>query len=131
MLSEQNWGPRINRFKNQWISPTGIPNTGTEQVVGNNEGYYPASVIDEYNRVDFPTSYDHARFFVIKSYSEDDVHKSIKYRVWSSTPNGNKRLDGAYHDVRDFLAFVNILSYISQFINFSQKDPYCMSNIIH
>ena len=81
VLSEQNWGPRINRFKNQWISPTGIPNTGTEQVVGNNEGYYPASVIDEYNRADFPTSYDHARFFVIKSYSEDDVQKSIKYGV--------------------------------------------------
>lgn len=100
VLSEQNWGPRINRIKNQWISPTGISNTGTEQVVGNNEGYYPASVIDEYNRADFPTSYDHARFFVIKSYSEDDVHKSIKYRVWSSTPNGNKRLDGAYHDAQ-------------------------------
>lgn len=98
--SEQNWGPRINRIKNQWISPTGVTNTGTEQVIGNNEGYYPASVIDEYNRADFPTSYDHARFFVIKSYSEDDVHKSIKYRVWSSTPNGNKRLDGAYHDAQ-------------------------------
>ena len=81
MLSEQNWGPQINRFRNQWISPTGIPNTGTEQVVGNNESYYPASVIDEYNRANFPTIYGHARFFVIKSYSEDDVHKSIKYRV--------------------------------------------------
>ena len=69
-------------------------------MVGNNESYYPASVIDEYNRVDFPTSHDHAIFFVIKSYSEDDVHKSIKYRVWSSTPNGNKRLDGAYHDAQ-------------------------------
>ena len=32
VLSEQNWGARINRFKNQWISPTGIPKTGTEQV---------------------------------------------------------------------------------------------------
>jgi hypothetical protein len=50
---------------------------------------------------DFPTNYDHAIFFVIKSYSEDDVHKSIKYRVWSSTPNGNKRLQmGPYHDAQ-------------------------------
>jgi hypothetical protein len=31
-------------------------------------------------------------FFVIKYYSEDDVHKSIKYNVWESTPNGNKIL---------------------------------------
>ncbi|WMV08838.1 hypothetical protein MTR67_002223 [Solanum verrucosum] len=31
-----------------------------------------------------------------ESYSEDDVHKSIKYNVWASTPNGNKKLDVAY-----------------------------------
>eukprot|EP00270_Netrium_digitus_P015999 TRINITY_DN5668_c0_g1_i5.p1 TRINITY_DN5668_c0_g1~~TRINITY_DN5668_c0_g1_i5.p1 ORF type:complete len:314 (-),score=104.15 TRINITY_DN5668_c0_g1_i5:185-1126(-) len=41
-----------------------------------------------------------AKFFVIKSYSEDDVHKSIKYNVWASTPNGNRRLDAAYHDAQ-------------------------------
>ncbi|KAJ1403034.1 YTH domain [Sesbania bispinosa] len=39
-------------------------------------------------------------FFVIKSYSEDDVHKSIKYNVWSSTPHGNKKLQSAYEDAR-------------------------------
>jgi hypothetical protein len=38
-----------------------------------------------------------AKFYVIKSYSEDDVHKSIKYSVWTSTDNGNSRLDEAYH----------------------------------
>ncbi|KAF9607141.1 hypothetical protein IFM89_032363, partial [Coptis chinensis] len=37
---------------------------------------------DNYNLLDFPTKYDHALFFVIKSYSEDDIHKSIKYNVW-------------------------------------------------
>ncbi|KAF9604104.1 hypothetical protein IFM89_002779 [Coptis chinensis] len=37
---------------------------------------------DNYNLPDFPTKYDHALFFVIKSYSEDDIHKSIKYNVW-------------------------------------------------
>ena len=39
-----------------------------------------------------------ARFFVVKSYSEDDVHKAIKYGCWSSTPAGNKRLDAAFRD---------------------------------
>lgn len=51
-----------------------------------------------YNLPDFQTDYEDAKFFVIKSYSEDDVHKSIKYSVWSSTINGNKKLDAAFRD---------------------------------
>jgi hypothetical protein len=39
-----------------------------------------------------------ARFFVIKSYSEDDVHKAVKYQIWTSTDNGNKRLDRAFKE---------------------------------
>lgn len=38
------------------------------------------------------------RFFVIKSYSEDDIHRSIKYEIWCSTEHGNKRLDQAYRE---------------------------------
>ncbi|KXS14776.1 YTH-domain-containing protein, partial [Gonapodya prolifera JEL478] len=38
------------------------------------------------------------RFFVIKSYTEDDVHKSLKYSIWSSTDMGNRRLNQAYLD---------------------------------
>lgn len=38
------------------------------------------------------------RFFVIKSYSEDDVHRSIKYEIWCSTDHGNKRLDDAFKE---------------------------------
>lgn len=56
---------------------------------------------DQYNLPDFATKYDHAFFFVIKSYSEDDIHKSIKYNAWASTPNGNKRLDSAYEDAQE------------------------------
>ncbi|KAJ6689866.1 hypothetical protein OIU85_006188 [Salix viminalis] len=55
---------------------------------------------DQHNKDDFPTDYADAKFFVIKSYSEDDVHKSIKYNVWSSTPHGNKKLHSAYEDAR-------------------------------
>jgi hypothetical protein len=53
---------------------------------------------DQYNLPDFQTDYEDAKFYIIKSYSEDDVHKSIKYDVWSSTPNGNKKLDAAFRD---------------------------------
>ena len=40
---------------------------------------------------------DNSKFFVIKSFSEEDVHKSIKYGVWSSSKNGNIVLSNAFH----------------------------------
>ena len=73
-LNEQNRGPRV-------VKP---------DVSGVDFG--------SYNKFDFKTDYDDARFFVIKSYSEDNVHKSIKYGVWASTPNGNRKLDVAYSE---------------------------------
>jgi hypothetical protein len=39
---------------------------------------------------------ERSQFFVIKSFSEEDVHKSIKYNVWSSTKTGNQTLNTAY-----------------------------------
>ncbi|EPS59118.1 hypothetical protein M569_15692, partial [Genlisea aurea] len=59
---------------------------------------------DQYNSHRFPVDYVNAKFFVIKSYSEDDVHKSVKYGVWSSTPGGNKRLGSAFEDARRIAA---------------------------
>ena len=37
-----------------------------------------------------------SKFFIIKSFSEEDVHKSIKYSVWSSSKNGNTTLNNAF-----------------------------------
>jgi hypothetical protein len=51
-----------------------------------------------YNPTTFDTRPQFARYFVIKSYTEDDVHKSLKYEIWSSTDPGNKRLDKAFKD---------------------------------
>ncbi|KAG8972943.1 hypothetical protein FRB90_010073 [Tulasnella sp. 427] len=51
-----------------------------------------------YNPTTFETKPAFARFFVIKSYTEDDVHKSLKYEIWSSTEPGNKRLDKAFKE---------------------------------
>jgi len=39
-----------------------------------------------------------SRFFIIKSYTEEDIHKAIKYGIWSSTANGNKVLDEAWDE---------------------------------
>jgi hypothetical protein len=49
-----------------------------------------------FNPKEFDLNPADARFFVIKSYSEDDIHRSIKYSIWCSTERGNKRLDVAF-----------------------------------
>lgn len=43
-----------------------------------------------------------SRFFIIKSYTEEDIHKAVKYGVWSSTAQGNMILDAAYKDIEQF-----------------------------
>ncbi|XP_066257564.1 YTH domain-containing family protein 3 [Euwallacea similis] len=53
---------------------------------------------NNYNPTDFDLTAANARFFVIKSYSEDDIHRSIKYEIWCSTEHGNKRLDQAFKE---------------------------------
>ncbi|CAG7815784.1 unnamed protein product [Allacma fusca] len=53
---------------------------------------------NEYNPPEFDMQAEGARFFVIKSYSEDDIHRSIKYDIWCSTEHGNNRLDQAYRE---------------------------------
>lgn len=61
-----------------------------------------SAILDElhsrnnYNPADLLCCPKNARFFVIKSYSEDDIHRSIKYEIWCSTEHGNRRLDEAF-----------------------------------
>ncbi|KAK1294020.1 hypothetical protein QJS10_CPA16g01718 [Acorus calamus] len=76
-----------------------IPRTGASNV-------QESSIIyaDQFNKEDLSVNYPNAKFFVIKSYSEDDVHKSIKYNVWSSTPSGNRKLASAYEDAHQISA---------------------------
>ncbi|GAA5989190.1 hypothetical protein JCM10908_001200 [Rhodotorula pacifica] len=54
-----------------------------------------------YNPAVFDLNPPQARFFVIKSYTEEDVHKSLKYEIWASTDLGNKRLDRAFRESAD------------------------------
>ncbi|XP_056129830.1 YTH domain-containing family protein 1-like isoform X2 [Lampris incognitus] len=49
-----------------------------------------------YNPKEFDWNLKNGRVFIIKSYSEDDIHRSIKYSIWCSTEHGNKRLDSAF-----------------------------------
>uniref|UniRef100_T1JB38 YTH domain-containing protein n=1 Tax=Strigamia maritima TaxID=126957 RepID=T1JB38_STRMM len=54
--------------------------------------------VNEYNPKDFEMNPKMPRYFIIKSYSEDDIHRSIKYGIWCSTEHGNKRLDAAFRE---------------------------------
>lgn len=44
----------------------------------------------------------YSKFYIIKSYTEEDVHKAIKYKIWSSTDRGNNILDAAYRSAQLF-----------------------------
>ncbi|CAL1373883.1 unnamed protein product [Linum trigynum] len=96
ILSEQNRGPRASKPKNQSTTEQ----TGASVDITKCSKSSPKVNDDSYNRQDFITEYKEAKFFIIKSYSEDNVHKSIKYGVWASTPNGNKKLDAAYAEAK-------------------------------
>ncbi|XP_031264780.1 YTH domain-containing protein ECT3-like isoform X1 [Pistacia vera] len=105
-LNELNKGPRAKDFKNQegfdpiTLAVKGQNLTCTESDVEDNSPLVPDK--EKYNGEDFAVeSYVDAKFYVIKSYSEDDVHKSVKYNMWTSTPNGNKKLDLAYREVKE------------------------------
>jgi len=74
---------------------------GASQVKQRRRGKGPIPNLESLVDINSPTfvcSPKFAKFFVIKSYSEDDVHKSIKYSIWTSTETGNKRLDKAYRE---------------------------------
>ncbi|KAL3585604.1 hypothetical protein D5086_012471 [Populus alba] len=93
---DRNRGPRASKLKGK---------NATEQLSssGNGKGNSASSGIqlDLYNQLDFVTDYKDAKFFIIKSFSEDNVHKSIKYSVWASTPHGNKKIDAAYREAKE------------------------------
>ncbi|KAM3693006.1 hypothetical protein ACJW31_08G132500 [Castanea mollissima] len=103
-LNELKKGPRGGKgFKNQNESVPTVLAEGQNlsSIETNGEEKDKMSEMpdqEQFNREDFPGDCTNAKFFIIKSYSEDDVHKSIKYNVWASTPNGNKKLQAAYQE---------------------------------
>ncbi|KAL0797071.1 hypothetical protein Bca101_068448 [Brassica carinata] len=92
---QQNRSSRLRGSRNQLVVKAYTTKAGNADAEGN-------IVIDpnQYNKEDLRIDYTNAKFFVIKSYSEDDVHKSIKYSIWSSTLHGNKKLQSAYEDAQ-------------------------------
>jgi hypothetical protein len=42
-----------------------------------------------------------AHFYILRSSNDDNIHKAIKYQVWTSTPTGKNILRRAWHDFID------------------------------
>uniref|UniRef100_J3MIW2 YTH domain-containing family protein n=2 Tax=Oryza brachyantha TaxID=4533 RepID=J3MIW2_ORYBR len=98
-FNELRRGPRSGLLNSQQgVGATVAPVKGQELSVSDSS---LDAMKDQYNQADFVETYSDAKFFIIKSYSEDDVHKSIKYNVWASTSNGNKKLDAAYQEAKE------------------------------
>ena len=57
--------------------------------------------INQKNAKLFETINSNCKFFIIKSFSEEDIHKSIKYNVWSSSKNGNLTLSNAFNIAKE------------------------------
>eukprot|EP00112_Aurelia_sp_Birch-Aquarium-sp1_P007670 Seg1838.4 transcript_id=Seg1838.4/GoldUCD/mRNA.D3Y31 product="YTH domain-containing family protein 2" protein_id=Seg1838.4/GoldUCD/D3Y31 len=53
---------------------------------------------NNFNPKELNLDFKNARFFIIKSYSEDDIFRSIKYSIWTSTEHGNRRLNEAFKE---------------------------------
>ncbi|XP_028826161.1 YTH domain-containing family protein 3 isoform X2 [Denticeps clupeoides] len=104
--------------QNRWIAPRNRGNTFNQNSVVDNFSLgtgVPMSAspcsgevhpvleklktLNNYNPKEFDWSLKNGRVFIIKSYSEDDIHRSIKYSIWCSTEHGNKRLDAAYRSL--------------------------------
>ncbi|XP_030074507.1 YTH domain-containing family protein 2 [Microcaecilia unicolor] len=93
---------RSNGFGQNGVDGNGV---GQSQPSSNSVPSEPHPVLEKlrsinnYNPKDFDWNPKHGRVFIIKSYSEDDIHRSIKYNIWCSTEHGNKRLDAAYRSM--------------------------------
>uniref|UniRef100_A0A0A9FDF4 YTH domain-containing family protein n=1 Tax=Arundo donax TaxID=35708 RepID=A0A0A9FDF4_ARUDO len=96
LLNEHSLGDS-EKLSSQRTSAIIVKSYTSRLPVGNPEGTIVIKT-DQYNRDDLRVDYTYAKFFVIKSIGESDVHKSIKYGVWSSSSSGNSKLDSAFRD---------------------------------
>ena len=94
-----------NRYPNQYMYPHGQSLYNNpyfqQQILYRTEMYICSKYrnlidINQRNAKLIESINSNCKFFVIKSFSEEDVHKSIKYNVWSSSKDGNLTLTNAF-----------------------------------
>ncbi|CAF0822457.1 unnamed protein product [Brachionus calyciflorus] len=107
-----NYNPSMNYYYRPNINylPANMQNLKINTTYGMNSNLINVQMrpqyLDMYNPQNFTYNGEmegakDSRFFVIKSYSKDDVIRSIKSGIWCSTENGNKKLDQAFRECKN------------------------------
>jgi hypothetical protein len=111
------------KHSGQRSPPISAKSYTSKLAVGNSDGTILIRP-DQYNGNDLRVDYPYAKFFVIKSIGEADVHKSIKYGVWSSSSSGNSKLDCAYRDADKIARRNNTKCPVYLFFSVSSSSSY-------
>ncbi|XP_059390779.1 YTH domain-containing family protein 3-like isoform X4 [Carassius carassius] len=100
-VAPRNRGTTFNQSSNMenFALGIGVPMSSSPSSCEVHPVLEKLKALNNYNPKDFDWNLKNGRVFIIKSYSEDDIHRSIKYSIWCSTEHGNKRLDGAYRSL--------------------------------
>lgn len=71
-------------------------------------------VLRNFNREHQLYEFQNANYFVIRSKKTDDIHKAVKYGVWTSLPQNNKKIEESFYHKRNqggntffFFTFIN------------------------
>lgn len=67
--------------------------------------------VEHLNKKNLDTNPVGARYFVIKAFSEDDVHRAVKRNKWMTTPLSQARIDAAYQQTprdKDIYLFFSV-----------------------
>lgn len=86
-----------NQYPSTVLEDKNTNNSSNQNSRINNDKYNPKNFMITNELEGAKTS----RFFIIKSYSIDDIIKSIKYNVWCSTEEGNRKLDKAFSETQE------------------------------
>lgn len=92
-------------IKGSWVRAGPLPCENPTQLLKPLSGNYkvpcasPLSV-EQCNMATFSTDFEDALHFIIKSFSDENVYRSVQHGVWASTPHGNKKLNEAYEDAQ-------------------------------
>ena len=106
--SESNIKPKLSQNSKSYARNRNNNNNTASfyQARSENKNRKPTKIIDysginaENFDLEKKLSIENDKFFVIKSFSAQDVYNSISYKIWCSTENGNQKLNNAFKETK-------------------------------
>jgi len=86
---------QMHQFQNEFPKLTNYTNIN---VVRNK---FPSMAMINIDSFDPKKVTETSKFFMIRSSTFDDIHKSMKYGVWASTKNNNQKLDENWQETQN------------------------------